>query len=104
MGAAMLDEVIAGGFPVCVFDVRAEAIEAYVTRDGADVVGAKSPRDLAAQSVVIDVVVNTDDQVLDVCLGEDGLLAGARPGTVVLIHSTIGLPTLRKAAAAAEEV
>ena len=44
-----------------------------------------------------DLVVNTDQQMLDVCLGDDGLIAGSRPGTVVLLHSTIAHTTLRRA-------
>ena len=38
---------------------------------------------------MIDVVVRTDDEVLDSMLGEGGVLEGALPGTLVLLHSTI---------------
>src|SRR4051812_2477345 len=101
MGKAMLDTVIGAGFPVVIYDVSAEALEPY--RHSEQAVIASTPAEVARQSAVVDVVVNTDQQVLDVCLGDDGLLAGSRAGTVLLLHSTIGLPTLRKVASAGEE-
>jgi 3-hydroxyisobutyrate dehydrogenase len=41
--------------------------------------------------------------VLEACLGDDGILAGAPEGAIVLIHSTIDLDTLRRVEEAASE-
>ena len=99
MGTAMFTAVLEAGMPGCAFDVDPTAVEPFL--DGPhDVAAATSPGDLAVQCDVVDIVVNTDQQVLDVCLGEDGILAASSPGTVVLVHSTIALDTLRTVAAA----
>jgi 3-hydroxyisobutyrate dehydrogenase len=45
---------------------------------------------------VIGVCVRDDADVQAVVLGEDGLLAGAAPGTVIAIHSTILPRTVRE--------
>ncbi len=66
-----------------VFDL-APAPLAVAEKAGARV--ATSVADLAAECGYISVMVNTDDQVRDV-MGE--VLGAARPGTVVVVHSTI---------------
>ncbi|MGO4258256.1 NAD(P)-dependent oxidoreductase [Marmoricola sp. RAF53] len=66
-----------------VFDLAPEPLAA-AEKAGARV--ASSVGDLAAECGYISVMVNTDDQVRDV-MGE--ILGAARPGTVVVVHSTI---------------
>ena len=103
IGAAMFESVVEAGFSASAYDLRPEAVQVFL--DGPhDVVAATSPAEVASRSAVVDVVVNTDRQVLDVCLGAEGILAGSRPGTVVLLHSTISLETLRTVATAGHEV
>jgi 3-hydroxyisobutyrate dehydrogenase-like beta-hydroxyacid dehydrogenase len=70
-----------GGLWVC--DVDADATAA-LEQAGAKV--AATPRELAEQAGVICVMVRDDDQVRDVL---HGVLAGAQPGTVVVVHSTV---------------
>ncbi|WP_431781233.1 nitroreductase/quinone reductase family protein [Streptomyces chumphonensis] len=50
---------------------------------------AAHPADVAARCDVVLLVVHTDEQVRDVVLGERGLAETARPGTVVVVHSTV---------------
>jgi 3-hydroxyisobutyrate dehydrogenase len=50
---------------------------------------ADSPRQLAEMCDVVSVMVRDDAQVRAVFTGPDGLLAGAAPGCVLVIHSTI---------------
>ena len=50
---------------------------------------AASPREVAAACDVVGVCVQTDAQVRAVVEGENGLLAGAKPGLVIAIHSTV---------------
>jgi 3-hydroxyisobutyrate dehydrogenase len=61
---------------------------------------------VAQHCSIVDVAVNTAAQVDQVVCGRDGLLDGARPGTVVLVHSTIDQASLRRVAdmAAAADV
>jgi len=86
IGAPMAGHLVdwPGGLVVC--DVRAEAVAPF-TDAGAAV--AATPSELAASCPVVSVMVRDDDQVRDVVTGSAGLLAGARPGTVVAVHSTI---------------
>jgi 3-hydroxyisobutyrate dehydrogenase len=58
-----------------------------LTAAGAKAAG--SPREVAAASDVVGVCVQTDAQVRAVVEGENGLLAGAKPGLVIAIHSTV---------------
>jgi 3-hydroxyisobutyrate dehydrogenase-like beta-hydroxyacid dehydrogenase len=86
MGAPMASHLAdwPGGLVVC--DARPSAIAA-LAQDGALV--ATSPRAVAEQAELISVMVRDDVQVREVVLGDDGVVAAARPGTVVAIHSTI---------------
>jgi len=45
-------------------------------------------------------VVNTDEQAVEVITGADGVLTGASPGTVVVLHSTVAPSTVERLAAA----
>lgn len=91
MGSALARRLLKNGFQVDVYDAKYEAAQALVA-DGAHTVG--SPRDLAGCPVVLVAVVD-DDQVIEVCLGSDGILAGAAGGTVVSILSTVSPQTCR---------
>lgn len=83
-----------------VFDVVPEATERFA-RKGAE--AAASPAELAAACGVVSIMVRDDAQVDTVMTAPDGVLAGAVPGTVVLIHSTVEPATpVRLAALAAE--
>ena len=78
-----------------VYDVDATATEA-LEQAGAKV--ADSPREVAQYASHISVMVRDDAQVRDVLAGADGVLAGARPGCVIAIHSTIHPDTAREVA------
>ncbi|HLF99134.1 MAG TPA: NAD(P)-dependent oxidoreductase [Acidimicrobiia bacterium] len=86
MGSPMASRLGDWSGGLTVFDVRADAASALAER-GAKVAG--SPREVAEASDVISVMVLDDAQVREVLAGGDGVLAGARPGRVVAIHSTI---------------
>lgn len=103
IGGPMAGRLLAAGLETAVFDVRPEAIAPWVEK-GAK--AAASARELAARSDVVGVCVRDDADVRAVLGGEEGLLAGARPGLVVAVHSTILPGTVRAlgAEAAAREV
>ena len=81
MGAPMARHLAGRG--LVVFDTRAEAA-APLVKAGARAAG--SVAEVAAHCALVSVMVRDDDQVREV--GEE-VLAGARPGTVLAIHSTI---------------
>lgn len=69
-----------------VHDVDQDAVAA-LERAGAKV--AATPREVGERAGVVSVMVRDDDQVRAVLDGPDGVLAGATPGTCVVVHSTI---------------
>ncbi|HJU28956.1 MAG TPA: NAD(P)-dependent oxidoreductase [Candidatus Binataceae bacterium] len=88
------------GFDLLVHDLRAEPMNEMVS------IGAKaasSPREVGAHAEVLEIVVVDDAQVEAVMCGADGVLAGARPGSIVAIHSTIRPATVHRLAARAAE-
>jgi 3-hydroxyisobutyrate dehydrogenase-like beta-hydroxyacid dehydrogenase len=78
-----------------VYDVEPKAT-AGLEADGAKVAG--SPREVAEHAAHISVMVRDDEQVRAVLSGPDGVLAGALPGCVVAVHSTIHPDTAREVA------
>ncbi|WP_305094343.1 NAD(P)-dependent oxidoreductase [Prescottella sp. R16] len=86
MGAPMATRLLDRPAALVVCDARPEAV-APLLESGA--VAASVPADVAAQASVISVTVLDDLQVRDVVTGTDGILATARPGTVIAVHSTI---------------
>ena len=86
IGKPMAENLLRAGHRVTVHDVRREAL------DGLEDVGARraeSAREVAVHSDLISIAVLDDAQLETVVLGHDGLLAGAAPGTVLLVHSTV---------------
>jgi 3-hydroxyisobutyrate dehydrogenase len=98
IGMPMARRLVAAGLPTTVFDLLAEAVEPLVA---AGARGARSLPELAAAADVIGVCVRDDADVRAVVLGNDGLLGGAAPGTVIAIHSTILPRTVTEVGAAA---
>jgi 3-hydroxyisobutyrate dehydrogenase len=98
MGSAMLQCVLNAGYQVTLYDPSEQATAPFVAAHPDRVRAARTPREAAKEADVIEVVVNTNEQLLDACLNPQGILAGARSGSVVLIHSTVSRETLRRVA------
>jgi 3-hydroxyisobutyrate dehydrogenase-like beta-hydroxyacid dehydrogenase len=104
MGAPILGCVLDAGYAVNICDRRAEVVAPFLTRVGVQgrVAALPSAAETARSSDVVQLIVNDDEQVTEAVLGPDGILAGAAPGLIVLIHSTISHQTLRTVGAAAD--
>jgi 3-hydroxyisobutyrate dehydrogenase-like beta-hydroxyacid dehydrogenase len=100
MGSALLSRLKLANVPAVAFDISPAAMEA-ARKEGAQT--TTSAKAVAQASTMVDVVVRTDQEVLDCTMGKDGILAGAAPGTLVLLHSTIRPTTTKKIAEAAAE-
>jgi 3-hydroxyisobutyrate dehydrogenase-like beta-hydroxyacid dehydrogenase len=100
MGTALLSRLKLADVTATAFDIAPAAMEA-ARKEGAQT--AASAKAVAQAATIIDVVVRTDQEVLDCTMGNDGILAGAAPGTLVLLHSTIRPTTTKKIAQAAAE-
>jgi 3-hydroxyisobutyrate dehydrogenase len=98
IGMPMAKRLAAAGLETTVYDV--------VPGRAAEVAGAgdaASPREVAAASDVVGLCVRDDADVRAVMLGEDGVLAGAKAGAVVAIHSTVLPSTVIEVAEIAAE-
>jgi 3-hydroxyisobutyrate dehydrogenase-like beta-hydroxyacid dehydrogenase len=100
MGSALLSRLKLANVQATAFDIAPAAMEA-ARKEGAQT--ATSAKAVAQASTIVDVVVRTDQEVLDCTMGKDGILEGAAPGTLVLLHSTIRPTTTKKIAQAAAE-
>jgi L-threonate 2-dehydrogenase len=86
MGKGIAQSLRRAGYAVRVFDVRAEATEAFAQEGG---VACASPADLAtACDVVVSVVVNAA-QTEQVLFGPQGCAAAMRAGSVFVMCSTV---------------
>jgi len=95
MGSALLSRLKLAGGSAIAFDIAPAALEA-ARKEGAETVS--SAKAVAQNATIIDVVVRTDQDVLQCMLGNDGVLEGAAPGSLVLLHSTIRPATTKKVA------
>jgi 3-hydroxyisobutyrate dehydrogenase-like beta-hydroxyacid dehydrogenase len=95
MGKPMAANIAKAGFELTVYDLREEPCKALAAL-GARVVA--SPCEVAEKSDIIEIAVIDDAQAERVVTGEDGVIHGARKGSIVAIHSTILPGTVRKIA------
>src|SRR5882724_12915596 len=100
MGSALLSRLKLTNVAAVAFDIASSAMEA-AQKEGAET--APSAKAVAQSCTLIDVVVRTDQEVLECMLGNDGILEGATPGSLVLLHSTIRPTTTKKVAEAAAD-
>jgi 3-hydroxyisobutyrate dehydrogenase-like beta-hydroxyacid dehydrogenase len=87
------------GHDVMVYDVRREPLD-ELAKVGARI--ARSNREVGAHGEVVEICVLNDSQLEEVVLRDDGVLAGARPGTIVAVHSTVEPATIARLAEAAK--
>ncbi len=90
MGSSMCGHLIAAGYSATVFNRSPEKTRKLVDT-GAKL--AKSPKEVAEASDVIFSIVGFPKDVREVILGNDGALAGAKPGTI-LVDMTTSEPEL----------
>lgn len=97
MGRGMSANLVRTGFDVVVWNRTASKAAAI---EGATV--ADSPRDVAERCDVVLICVSDSPDVVDVVRRDDGILAGLRPGGLVVDHSTISPSVTRSLAADVE--
>jgi 3-hydroxyisobutyrate dehydrogenase len=99
MGLPMARNLLKAGFNLTVYARRpgpAEEVCALGARS------AGSPRAVAEQAEMVITIVTADPDVRAVVLGEDGALAGMKPGGVIVDMSTISPMTIQDIARTAE--
>jgi 3-hydroxyisobutyrate dehydrogenase-like beta-hydroxyacid dehydrogenase len=100
MGVPMATNLVQAGHAVAVGNrtlTRCEPLE----RLGCAV--AATPAELAREADVVITMVSDAAAAREVYFADDGILAGARPGTIVIDMSTVGPPASRELAEACEQ-
>jgi 2-hydroxy-3-oxopropionate reductase len=100
MGGPMAAHLLRAGHELGVWARRAEAAQALVD---AGACRFQTPAALAAAADVVFIAVMASADVEQVVLGVDGLSQGARPGSVIVDHSTIAPAAARNIAARLDE-
>jgi 3-hydroxyisobutyrate dehydrogenase-like beta-hydroxyacid dehydrogenase len=100
MGSAMGSQLLAADWPLVVTDPVAEARDRLIEQ-GAQ--AAAAPVEVGANADLVLVVVVDDDQVRDALSGDDGVLAAARPGTIVAVCASVRPDTCQELAATGVE-
>jgi 3-hydroxyisobutyrate dehydrogenase len=96
----MARRIVDAGFPTTLWARRAASLGPFATTDAAT---AGTLGELGTASDLVGVCVVNDADVRAVLLGPDGVLAGMKPGGVIVIHSTIHPRTCLEVAAAGRE-
>jgi len=100
MGAPMAGHLLRGGHALVVWN-RTPAKMAPLLEQGAK--AGVSPQDVAARGEVVISMVSDSPDVEQIYMGADGVLAGAKPGTLLIDMSTISPVTAARVARAAVE-
>ncbi|MAG31605.1 MAG: hypothetical protein CL908_12025 [Deltaproteobacteria bacterium] len=96
VGLHMANNLLAAGYRVVAFDKRREPLE-RLAQKGATI--SASAAEVGELCQVVQVLVATDDQVLEVVGdGDRGLSSTLAPGSTVIVHSTLLPETLQAAA------
>ncbi len=100
MGEPMCRNLMKAGF-ACTVNTRTKSRAEKLLSEGA--VWSDSPKDTAGRSDVIITIVTDTPDVEKVILGENGIIEGIQPGSVVIDMSTISPSATRNMAAALKE-
>jgi len=95
MGAPMARNLLKAGYPLVVWNRTAAKMSPLVE---AGAVPADSPREVGESAAVVFTMLTDAPQVREVALGEEGLVHGARPGTVLIDTSSIAPSAAREIA------
>jgi 3-hydroxyisobutyrate dehydrogenase len=89
-----------GGHDVTVYNRTTPKAEAWVKTYGGAF--APTPRQAVEGAEIVFACVGNDDDLRSVVLGEDGALAGMKPGAIFVDHTTASAEVARELAAAAK--
>jgi 3-hydroxyisobutyrate dehydrogenase len=95
MGNGMAQNLLKAGFPLTVYNRTRSKAEPPASK-GAHV--AATPREAAASAGIVIAMVGDDVASRAIWLGDDGALAGAAAGTIVVECSTLSLEWVRELA------
>jgi 3-hydroxyisobutyrate dehydrogenase len=100
MGSGMAGRLLSTGFPISVYNRNREKARPFV-HGGAHL--ANSPREAASRADIVISMVADDIASRGIWLGENGAVAGAIPGSVLIESSTLTVGWIKELAAAASK-
>jgi 2-hydroxy-3-oxopropionate reductase len=86
MGKPMAKNLLKAGYSLVVYDVVADAVQELAA---AGAQAGTSPKDVAQKSGIIITMLPNSPHVREVVLGANGVLDGAKPGTILVDMSSI---------------
>ena len=86
MGKPMAKNLLKAGHSLVVSDINAAAVQEVVA---AGAVAAATPKDVAAQVPIVITMLPNSPHVKEVVLGKNGVLEGAKAGTIIADMSSI---------------
>lgn len=99
MGKPMAINVVSAGYDVTVFDINKDAVAELVQKGSKE---AATPREVAADAEVV-ITMLPNFNIVKACLeGADGVLAGAKEGTIIVDMSSVAPGQSRENAKLAE--
>jgi len=100
MGKPMAMNLVKAGYDLTVYDLNAKSVSALV---GAGAQAGTSSADVAAKTEIIITMLPNSPEVKEVVLGQDGVLEGAKAGTIVVDMSSIAPLASQEVAASLAE-
>ncbi len=101
MGYPMAGHLAAKGYDVTVYNRNNAKAEAWVAEHGG--ASAATPKAAASGASIVFACVGADNDLRQVTLGDDGILAGMSPGTVFVDHTTASADVAREMHAIAKD-
>lgn len=86
MGAPMAGHLQEKGFSTTVYNRTHSKAEIWQTTYHGSI--AATPREAAQEADIVFMSVGNDNDVRSICYGEDGILAGLKPGAILIDHTT----------------
>lgn len=86
MGYPMAGHLKRAGHEVCVYNRTASRADAWVAEHGGR--ACRTPAEAATEQDFVMLCVGNDNDLREVMTGEQGVLQGARSGTVIIDHTT----------------
>lgn len=99
MGYPMAGHIAKAGHDVAVYNRTRSKAEAWIQAFPGRL--APTPREAASGADFVCICVGNDDDLRSVVLGEQGVLVGMKPGSVIVDHTTVSAVVERELAAAA---
>jgi 2-hydroxy-3-oxopropionate reductase len=100
MGCPMAKNLLKKGYQLTVYDIVSEKVDELVK---AGVKAGTSSKDVAEKSEIIITMLPNSPQVKEAVLGKDGVLDGARPGSILIDMSSIAPLASKEIAERAKE-